>query len=112
MIVVKDKNELIKIIKSRPDDANLNDLDVSNITDMSSLFENSDFNGDISKWNVSNVTDMNSMFSESKFNGDISKWNVSNVENMFYMFYSSIFKKTKTIKKTKIREFWKVIRFS
>ena len=29
---------------------------------------------------------MESMFTDSVFNGDISKWNVSNVENMSHMF--------------------------
>jgi surface protein len=41
---------------------------------------------DISKWNVSNVENMSSMFFDSNFNGDISKWNVSNVKKMSYMF--------------------------
>ncbi|GEM_PF-1218049 len=64
---------------------------VSNVTNMSEMFNGSSFNGDISKWNVSNVTDMRSMFSGSKFNGDISKWNVSNVTDMSYMFRNSQF---------------------
>ena len=51
MIKVKDKEELKKIIAERLDDADLNDLDVSGITDMSFLFSFSKFNGDISKWN-------------------------------------------------------------
>ncbi len=50
-----------------------NNWNVSNITDMSNLFECSNFNDDISNWNVSNVTNMNNMFSYSQFNGDISK---------------------------------------
>jgi len=41
---------------------------------MYSMFNNSKFNGDISKWDVSKVTNMDSMFSGSKFNGDISQW--------------------------------------
>ena len=91
----KTKDELKDIIKQRIESegngCNLNDIDTSNILDMSYLFENSDFNGDISKWNVSKVTDMGGMFYGSKFNGDISKWNISNVKSTYGMFYKSEF---------------------
>ena len=91
----KDRDELEslinKLIKERGDKADLNDIDTSNITDMTSMFYDSKFNGDISKWDVSNVTNMASMFYDSKFNGDISKWDVSNVTNMNYMFIDSKF---------------------
>ena len=88
----KTKDELEDIIKqkikSEGNECDLNDIDTSNITDMSYLFADSDFNGDISKWDVSNVTDMEGMFRFSKFNGDISKWNVSNVTNNTNIFDS------------------------
>jgi len=41
---------------------------------MSSMFEDSTFNGNISNWDVSNVTTMSYMFEYSEFNQDISSW--------------------------------------
>jgi len=84
----KDKKELLdlltKLLKERGENADLNDIDTSKITDMSFLFtfDRRSFNGNISQWDVSNVTDMRWMFTDSSFNGDISQWDVSNVENM------------------------------
>ena len=66
----------------------LEDWDVSNVKDMSGMFEECEkFNCDLSNWDVSSVRYMNGMFQGcEKFNSDLSKWNVSNVENMSSMF--------------------------
>ena len=89
------ENELKDIINSRVfmygPNCDLNDIDVSLITDMSFLFYDIDFTGDISRWDVSNVVNMKRMFTFSSFNGDISEWNVSNVLNMMKMFVLSKF---------------------
>ena len=89
----KTRDEFIAIvgqlIKKRGYEADLNDIDTSEITDMHNLFVNSEFNGNISEWDVSNVKNMKEMFYNSKFNGDISDWNVSKVKNMNYMFGES-----------------------
>ena len=102
----KTKEELVKImieeIKENGPDCSLNHIDVSNITDMSYLFEGgsfrvgndshpilSEFDGDISEWNVSNVTNMDHMFCRCKYSGkdgDITNWDVSRVTNMAGMF--------------------------
>ena len=64
----KTKDELEDIINKRIEsegnECDLNDIYTSNITDMSDLFANSDFNGDISKWDVSNVKFKSRMFED------------------------------------------------
>ena len=91
----KDREELMRIITAQIQreglKCNLNFIDTSLIEDMSELFIDSEFNGDISEWDVSNVTNMGGMFYNSKFDGDISNWNTSNVKYMCDMFTSSAF---------------------
>ena len=76
----KDKDELEelidKLIEERGYNANLNDIDTSEITDMTALFYYSSFNGDISNWDVSNVKvkDMSLMFYDSPLEKNQPKW--------------------------------------
>ena len=87
-----------KLVNGRPSgeieslqvNGDISSWDVSNVTDMSRMFYDSQFNGNISSWD-SNVTDMDDMFNNSQFNGDISNWDVSNVERMNKMFKGSQF---------------------
>lgn len=73
---------------------------VSNVIDMSHMFERTsalaeNFEIDLSSWDVSNVRNMESMFEGTASNatvwsiGDISNWDVSRVENMESMFESA-----------------------
>ena len=68
---------------------NISTLDVSNVTNMESMFEDSAFNQDISNWDVSNVTYMCHMFHNTPFNNDISKWNVDTTLSIDFMFKNS-----------------------
>ena len=94
-IIAQNKEHLQELIKNEiqkhGNDCNLNHIDTSLITDMSFLFFQSYFNGDISAWNVSSVESMTHMFNGSIFNCDLSMWNTSKVQNMSCMFARSRF---------------------
>ena len=98
----KDKKELEEILynkfKDEGKDADLTDIDTSEITDMKSLFreaskewESLKFeNIDLSYWDMSNVIDAGYMFSgckNLKSIGNVSSWDMSNVISMEQMFY-------------------------
>ena len=75
------KDIILQRIKEEGNEVDLNDIDTSKITDMSDLFEDLEFNGNISEWDVSNVKDMCYMFfGQKSFNQDISRWDVSNAK--------------------------------
>ena len=65
-IIARDKEQLRYLVKTcidrEGDSCDLNHIDTSLITDMSGLFMNESFTGDISGWNVSAVRSMESMF--------------------------------------------------
>lgn len=107
----KSHNELMNLLKTlldeRGSDADLNDIDTSNVKDMSSLFptiHKDIHNIDISEWNVTNVTNMNHMFYNTDITTlDLSKWNVENVKSMRGMFF-----KCKYLRNTGNLNDWKI----
>ncbi|MDH5404093.1 MAG: BspA family leucine-rich repeat surface protein [Candidatus Heimdallarchaeota archaeon] len=68
---------------------NLNNWDVSSVTNMKSMFWGAVlFNQSLDNWDVSSVTNMYGMFySALIFNQPIGNWNVSSVTDMTNMFY-------------------------
>ncbi len=67
---------------------NLENWDVSTITNMKFLFYNApNFNQDISSWDISSLEDMSYMFAyATSFNQPIGGWDVSNVKDMSMIF--------------------------
>ncbi|WP_165779107.1 BspA family leucine-rich repeat surface protein [Rhodohalobacter barkolensis] len=91
-----DKNLVIQRLDENKD---LTKVCTSLVIDMVDLFRNRDFNQPIGNWDVSNVTDMsglfwNSNFDElSNFNQSIEEWDVSSVKSMYAMFRGTVFDK-------------------
>ena len=93
----KELRHLVKqLLNERGKDADLNDIDVSQLTTFYGKDTNGDYglferldphNIDISQWDVSNVENMRCMFHMCiNFNCDLSYWDVSNVKDMRVMF--------------------------
>ena len=88
----KDLDELREILKERLEkdkNADLNDIDISKISNMGATFMYLDpHNIKIDLWDVSHVVDMTSMFAGCKnFNCDISRWDVKSSQSFNNMFY-------------------------
>ena len=66
----------------------INNWDVSNVTDMSIMFSSEEatfFNQPLNDWNVSKVTNMEEMFYRAEsFNQPLNNWNVSNRLDFFW----------------------------
>ena len=73
---MKLNNDTIREKIRNKDFDNIENWDVSGVTDMSGLFNYmKDFDLNINNWNVSNVTAMRFMFHHcNKFNQDIGNW--------------------------------------
>lgn len=102
--IIHATNQTIKeIVKDELDklghNADLNHIDVSQVTNMSDLFScgtylgtnlgkgYEDINPDISMWDVRKVKTMDSMFLRcEKFNCDLSKWETENLEDARRLF--------------------------
>lgn len=67
-------------------DREINNWDVSGVTQMTNMFQATVFDQELLDWNVSSVVDMSKMFYQANFSKDISNWDVTSVENMSYMF--------------------------
>jgi surface protein len=66
----------------------LNNWDVSNVTNMRRMFFYSRDSIVVENWNVSRVNDMSDMFKEAiDFDSDIRNWDVSSVKDMRRMFF-------------------------
>lgn len=90
-IDISQLDSLYAVFQDSPFDGDISRWNTGRITDMSGLFMGSRFNGDISAWDTGQLTTAISMFRGSVFNGDISRWDTGNLYNAHYMFRESQF---------------------
>lgn len=82
---------LSNISLSRIRYGSISDWDTNQVSDMSSLFENTTFNEDISSWDTSSVSNMNDMFNgATQFNQSINNWSLTSLSSADNMFKDAI----------------------
>ena len=93
---------------------NGNNWNTSNITEMSSMFENccsiKDLS-DINKWNTNKVERIENMFKNCSMLGnlDLSNWNTENLKNMKGLFYGCItINQIKGLEKWNVKNVWDI----
>ena len=63
--------------------------DLSNVTNLQNMFRNcNSLNANISHWDVSNITNMRSMLQQTPFNQNIGNWDITSVSN-FLLFLTN-----------------------
>lgn len=65
--------------------------DVSRVSDMNSMFMNSNFNQSLANWDTSNCTNFTSMLNATPFNNDVSGWVISDNASLSSVFANSSF---------------------
>lgn len=85
---VTDMSGMFAYCRKYKGDAQMNNWDVSNVTNMYGMFGGASvFNHNIGGWNTANVTNMEVMFKGATiFNQSIGNWNTGSVTNMKEMF--------------------------
>jgi Mycoplasma protein of unknown function, DUF285 len=90
-IDVRGVSEMSRLFEDSAFNGNISRWDMGRVKNTSRMFMGSKFTGDISDWNVSKVWQTSQMFAYSSFSGDLSRWNVESIEDMSYMFSGSAF---------------------
>lgn len=89
-VIATDDNieELVReAIRNYGTGVDLNYIDTSAVTKMNSLFDQEDFEGDVSQWDVSSVTNMEYMFYKCEhFNCDLTRWEPKSLRDAHCMF--------------------------
>ena len=72
------------------DDGNISLWNTENFISTATTFDGTPFNQPLNDWNVSNVADMTDMFQNAtSFNQPLNNWNTANVSNMDRMFQNA-----------------------